>query len=565
VKNIQRMYCIKDAQNEPLYQNQNFAERRIQDVKRLTNSIMDRTGTPAAFWLLCTLYVIYLLNHVAHDPLSGTTPITCAFSCETDVSALLSFHWWQPVYYADQAEFPSESNEKLGRWVGVAEKQGDALTYLVLTNDTQKVIARSAVRPASEPMFPNKRADDASAASTPAGGEDSSTSMPKQYIYSVADNLELNPSDVKLPLFSPEELLGLTFLKTTDDGQTMRAKVVRKIRDQDADNHQKIKFLIEVGDGEMDEIITYNELSDLIEKQHEAEVNGETDVWTFKSIVGHQGPLKPSDKRYKGSSYNVMLHWEDNSETYEPLTIVMNDDPVTCARYALENDLLDTPGWKSLKKIASREKMYKRMLKQSKLKSQRRETRYKFGMQLPKSYVDATALDKANGNTLWQDAIKTEMGQIFGYETFKDLGKGAKAPDGYQCINVHLVFDVKTTLQRKARLVAGGHMTEPPKESVYSGVVSLRILRLICFLAELNHLELMSAHIGNAYLEAYTKEKIYCVAGPEFGELAGHTLLIVKALYGLRTLGARFHERLADTLRDLGFRPSYADPDGRKW
>ena len=53
--------------------------------------------------------------------------------------------------------------------------------------------------------------------------------------------------------------------------------------------------------------------------------------------------------------------------------------------------------------------------------------------------------------------------------------------------------------------------------------------------------------IGNAYLEAYTKEKVYCIAGPEFGDLAGHTLVIVKALYGLRTSGARYHERFADT------------------
>jgi hypothetical protein len=39
VKDILRMYCIKDAQSEPGYQNQNYAERRIQDVKRISNSI----------------------------------------------------------------------------------------------------------------------------------------------------------------------------------------------------------------------------------------------------------------------------------------------------------------------------------------------------------------------------------------------------------------------------------------------------------------------------------------------------------------------------------------------
>ena len=49
------------------------------------------------------------------------------------------------------------------------------------------------------------------------------------------------------------------------------------------------------------------------------------------------------------------------------------------------------------------------------------------------------------------------------------------------------------------------------------------------FLAELNGLELWGADVGNAYLEAKTKEKVYIVGGPEFGILAGHTLLIDKA------------------------------------
>ena len=46
-----------------------------------------------------------------------------------------------------------------------------------------------------------------------------------------------------------------------------------------------------------------------------------------------------------------------------------------------------------------------------------------------------------------------------------------------------------------------------------------------------------STDIGNAYLEAQTAEKVYIVAGPEFGDHEGHTLIIFKALYGLRTSG----------------------------
>jgi hypothetical protein len=117
-------------------------------------------------------------------------------------------------------------------------------------------------------------------------------------------------------------------------------------------------------------------------------------------------------------------------------------------------------------------------------------------------------------------------------------------------------------LKRKARLVVGGHLTDPPKDSSYSGVVSLQSLCAIALLAELNELDFWAADVGNAYLEAYTKEKVYIVAGPEFGERQGHTLIIVRALYGLRTSGARWHEHFADRLRNLGFVPSKgADPD----
>ncbi len=331
--------------------------------------------------------------------------------------------------------------------------------------------------------------------------------------------------------------------------------------DKDAENHQSIKFLISCGDDAYEEIIAYNELSDIIECQHKAEADGELDTWIFKEVLSHEGPLNSSSPKYKGSSYNVHVHWEDGSKTWEPLNLVAKDDPVTLAKYAKENNLLNTPGWKFLRRIANRAKKLQRMLNQSKMRSHRHAVRYKFGVCVPRNVKEAYQLDKENGNTLWRDAMDLELTQLIEYQTFVDAGLNAPTPTGYQKIRAHMVFDVKQMGKRKARFVAGGHMTNPPKDSMYSSVVSLRSIRLVSFLAELNGLELMAADIGNAYLEAYTKEKVCFTAGPEFGPLAGHTLIISKALYGLRSSGARFHEKCADTLRDLGFVPSLADPD----
>ena len=66
----------------------------------------------------------------------------------------------------------------------------------------------------------------------------------------------------------------------------------------------------------------------------------------------------------------------------------------------------------------------------------------------------------------------------------------------------------------------------------------------MCLLAELNGLKLTGGDVGNAYLKAHTTEKVCVRAGPEFGPLEGHLLVIKKALHGLRTSGARFHVKL---------------------
>jgi hypothetical protein len=84
-----------------------------------------------------------------------------------------------------------------------------------------------------------------------------------------------------------------------------------------------------------------------------------------------------------------------------------------------------------------------------------------------------------------------------------------------------MIYDVKHDGRHKARFVTGGHLTDLNTLSVYSGVVSLRGVRLVVFLAGLSSLELWGADIGSAYLEAKTKDKIFISGGPEFGLLEG--------------------------------------------
>ncbi|GKY94554.1 hypothetical protein MPSEU_000421100 [Mayamaea pseudoterrestris] len=598
VRDLCRMYNIPQVTTEPGHPEQNPCERHTSHIKPMMENLQRDSGSPGHCWVLLIKFVIMILNVLATKSLGWRTPTEVAFGNLPDISPLLHFKWWEPVTFEAQGSFPSAVRSGNGRFVGIAENSGPHMTFLVLTDDTlqaiprSNVVSRSYLLPRELPSFPESGgeiSEEATRASernfeTPdlATGRYHSTHVTE----SSHDNYEGNDDETipmanhanvpakffrraeqesgnKCPLFSPSELIGRTFVREHENGQKMRATVCEYIEVRDNELLETTKgFLIQMGEEPAKDLISYNELSDLIERQMDEDIrNDPATQWVFTKVIGHELNLKPNDPTYKGSSSNVLVEWTDGTTTWEPLAIMKKDDPITIAEYGLKHGLLDKPGWKQLEHYTRKRKKFRQMVTAAKRKSKANGVRYKFGVRLPRNYKDAKALDEINGNTLWTDAIRTELNQINDYDTFADQGVGKVMPAPWKRINVHMIFDVKHDLRRKARLVAGGHMTEPPKDSVYSGVVSLRSLRMVAMLAELNGLELWAADVGNAYLEAKTKEKVYIVAGPEFGELEGHTLTIVKALYGLRTSGARWHEHFADTLRDIGFMPCIAEPD----
>jgi len=170
-----------------------------------------------------------------------------------------------------------------------------------------------------------------------------------------------------------------------------------------------------------------------------------------------------------------------------------------------------------------------------------------YGFEVPRNHEQAMAIDRRNGNTKFDNAENTEIFMIDDTEifmidefsTFKDHGFGGNPGPDYKKIRVHVVYTVKHDGRHKACLVAGGHLTETPIDSVYSSVVSLHGVRLLTFVTELNDLEVWATDVGVAYLESYTQEKVCIIAGPEFGDRQGHTLAICKTLYGLKSSGLR--------------------------
>jgi hypothetical protein len=108
----------------------------------------------------------------------------------------------------------------------------------------------------------------------------------------------------------------------------------------------------------------------------------------------------------------------------------------------------------------------------------------KFGIMLPKSAKEAQTLDKANDNTLWMDALAKEMGNT--KVAFNILEDGVRSPIDHQFVKCHIIWDVKMeNFRRKARLVAGGHMTTAPAAITYASVVSRESVRIALTLAAL--------------------------------------------------------------------------------
>ena len=551
VKDILRTFAIKDRQSEPYNGNQNFAERGWRDTKRKVNILLNISGAPAKAWLLALQYVCFVQNHTAVDSLGGRTPIEWMLGHTPDISVLLQFQFWEPVYYQKyDAKFPSDSTEELGRFVGIAETTGHSMTYKILTAEL-KIIHRAVVRTATkEHGYSNVRADKEAPNLAPPthpeviipetvdenddddNAEQETNDATEDFIKSVQEDVvkSLHQDRVdrgeRLPTIDSTGLLGRTFLPEPDDqGEQHRAKIegIELTGKQTADGKEEIyKFRCKVGEEVYEQVMTYNKMLEWCERDQDRD-----DMYKIDGVLDHKQGAK-----YKGG-YQLLVQYASGDRLWVDLTPLYNDDPVSVSLYAMKNNLLHLPGFKRCRNHTKNYKKFARMIHQSKLKNYRCRPVYSYGYQVPRNHQEAVFIDEKCGNTKWQDAEKLEIQQLFEYDTFRDLG--LRNADTRRIPEDPMSHDIRGETLRKTQGTHGRRRPQDrnPADSIYSGVVSLPGLRLVTFIAELNGLELWGTDIGNAYLESYTEEKVCFIAGGEFGELAGHTFMIIKAQYGL--------------------------------
>ena len=330
VKYILHYLYIEDWQSEAYHQHQNPTEWCYQDIKHISNRLLDRTGSPHSLWLLALKYTAFLLNHTSCPSLNNAIPLSYLTGTTPDISSLLQFHWYEKIYFhEEEPSFPSESPECSSHFVGFAKNIGHTLTYAILTTDTNKIIYHSEVRSAEDPSSVNLR--------THNWGDESVKT--EEIIHSRVNNDDLKPP---MAIIDVEDLVGRTFKIPTSDGKTSQATVIEAIRDHGTNTTRHsthTKFHVSHGKDKYEEILTYNDIMDHLDRQEEGSL-----LWELRHIVSHQGPLSKEHPSYNGSPYNVKVEWENGEFSEEPLSTIAVDAPVACAIYAKKKSLLDKPG-----------------------------------------------------------------------------------------------------------------------------------------------------------------------------------------------------------------------------
>jgi hypothetical protein len=254
--------------------------------------------------------------------------------------------------------------------------------------------------------------------------------------------------------------------------------------------------------------------------------------------------------------WHLCVEWKDGKISWERLAELKESNPIEVAEYAMTKNLHYEPAfsWWVPHVMKNRN-----IIIAAAIKRYHKHT-HKFVIQVPKTWDEAVKLDEGNGNTLWQDTIRKEMNNV--RIAFKVLNGEEAIPPTYQEIRCHMIFDVKMEdFCHNTRFVAGGHTTDAPRVMTYASVVSRDSVRISLTLAALNDLDVMMGDIENAYLTAPITEKVCTVLGPEFGDDAGKRALIVRALYGMKYMGAAFRNHLESCMDYLRWKPCLADQD----
>ena len=554
-----RTYRIDTSYTEPYSPWQNYAEHGIGDLGRMVSRCMEKFGAPMNRHHYCQKWCCDVRNHLASRKLNWRTPEE-KVSGETPDISVFRFHFWEEIEYYDPTLKQPNNGWIPGRFLGIAWDSGDYMTYIIETkneNNRPSILIRSTVRSRHPHITSPDRSSGENHRNEQNGepNEQSGESEQTGEIGKGEDPTENDDDDDHLPI--------------DQSGTNDNTPNVTEHDDAEYYSSDKNHSIIE---DEQDDALIHEQLTNVInddiedfEFHHIEDYKWDNGILVFKVVLE------------SGKSYEI------------PFNVIKKDRPIETAKFIREKVVEGKRGGKynqwSQKILKQTQRTLRRLSRYHNIdrimrlrkmntitinlrrlsknaRNSKLKQREKFGIKIPNNVREALILDRINKNNLWSMAMAKEMGALNHMKCFKYYPGHHKFDTSYQYAPLRMIFDIKKEdFRRKARLVAGGHVINATMFESYSSVVQTKSLRLLETIALNEGLKIVTADIGNAFIQAPTKEKIWTRCGSEFGDRAGCVAEIQKALYGLSTSARQWSLQLGDTLKSLGFVPSRADPD----
>ena len=591
-----RKHKIHLQRSEKERPNQNPAEGVIREVRKKWFRTVFKTNCPRLLWTYGLPHVCAIMRMTASfaGRLQGRTPIEAVMGKTPDISEYLDFGFYDWVWFKADA---GVGEIQLGRFLGISRNVGSLMSYHVLPISGVPVSRTTVQRVTEVEKTVSVYIDqfalyNAAIASRYKEGRlytrgdkpdleewsellDTDPDFAEEFAQTF-DNPSVKEADDEFDPDSYDSYVNMELSMARDGDEPEAARVTKRLKGPDgnpigvANNNPILDtrlYEVEYQDGHRAafsaNLIAENILSQVDHDGHRQMMMAE--------IIGHRtdgNEIKEGKDKVRSSNGNIRqlettkgweinLKWHDGTTTWSKMKDVKDSYPVQLAEYAAENGVSQQPAFKWWVPFV----LKKRDRIISKTRASYWTKTHKYGFEVPKDYKDCVRVDGLNNDTLWQDAVKQEMKTV--RPAFEIHEGSVETLIGYQEIKCQFVFDIKLgeSFRRKARLVALGNRTKTPSSLTYSSVVSRDSVRIALTVAALNGLDILVCDIEGAYLTAKCREKVWVRAGSEFGSEQGEVMIVRMALYGLKSSGAAFRSKLAGVLHDLGYRPSYADPD----
>ena len=162
--------------------------------------------------------------------------------------------------------------------------------------------------------------------------------------------------------------------------------------------------------------LKYVQAVDEIAEEQDEEYQWDQRLWNVRRIHRHKG---------RHRDIQVLCEFEDPNETkaWVSLFALALQDPIPILKYVKKNHLFGQDPFRMLVNYCTGEAT-SHMARAFKAKVKPGGPKFKFGVQVPMGVKQALALDRKNGNTKWQDAIKKELAQLEEFEVFRCLAPG---------------------------------------------------------------------------------------------------------------------------------------------